>query len=144
VECRGWCSAHYTRWKRHGDPLGGRVPEGEPMRYFQEVVLPYKGDDCLKWPYGRTRAGYGQVGLNGRQPYVHALACEYIHGSAPTPKHVASHKCGKGHEGCCNPRHTAWQTRAEDAADRLVHGTHNRGRRHYIYKRRIARALCFG
>lgn len=24
VDSRDWCSAHYTRWLRHGDPLGGR------------------------------------------------------------------------------------------------------------------------
>ena len=24
VDSRGWCSAHYTRWLRHGDPLAGR------------------------------------------------------------------------------------------------------------------------
>lgn len=24
VFCRGWCSAHHQRWRKHGDPLGGR------------------------------------------------------------------------------------------------------------------------
>lgn len=24
IACRGWCQAHYMRYKRHGDPLGGR------------------------------------------------------------------------------------------------------------------------
>lgn len=27
---RGWCTAHWTRWKRHGDPLGGGTPR-QPM-----------------------------------------------------------------------------------------------------------------
>lgn len=30
VLARGWCSAHWTRWKRHGDPLGGGV-ERNPL-----------------------------------------------------------------------------------------------------------------
>ena len=136
----GWCRNHYIRWRQHGDPLGGRTPVGEPLRYFQETVLTYEGSDCLPWPYTRTKAGYGQVTFSGEQRYVHTLACEHVNGPAPTPKHVASHNCGKGHEGCFNPHHTAWKTRSEDAADRLIHGTHNRGDRHYT-KRRLHSAL---
>lgn len=30
-------------------------------------------------------------------------------------------------EGCVNPRHLRWATRSENHADKLDHGTHNRG-----------------
>lgn len=33
VNCRGWCPAHYQRWKKYGDPLAGppfRKPRGAP------------------------------------------------------------------------------------------------------------------
>jgi hypothetical protein len=28
---RGWCHRHYSRWKRHGDPLAGRRSHLDPM-----------------------------------------------------------------------------------------------------------------
>lgn len=33
TSCKGWCSAHYQRWRKHGDPLAGppfRKPRGAP------------------------------------------------------------------------------------------------------------------
>lgn len=66
---RGWCSAHHSRFLRHGDPLAGGTPTGEPWRYFQEVVLPYEGDECLSWPYstvrraGKDGKGYAYLSL---------------------------------------------------------------------------------
>lgn len=40
------------------------------------------------------------------------------------------HSCGKGHEACVAPGHLIWKTRAENEADKLEHGTSNRGERH--------------
>ena len=128
-DARGWCCAHHRRWRRHGDPLAGGTPRGEPERYFREIVLPFVEVECLIWPYARSSSGYGHVRQNGRMQLVHRLACEAIHGSPPTPEHEAAHSCGKGHKGCCNPRHVRWATHAENHEDRLLHGTHNRGER---------------
>ena len=126
---RGWCGAHYMRWRAHGDPLGGRTPDGEPARYFQTVVLTCRSDDCLVWPYGKNNRGYALLSQNSRMRLVHRLACEATNGPPPTPEHQAAHSCGKGHEGCVNPNHLSWKLCAENHADKLLHGTHNRRER---------------
>lgn len=133
----GLCLAHYERKRRHGDPLAGGAPraiKGDPYRFYREVVLPYSGDDCLTWPYSRSVGGYGRGWLDGAMRFVHRLACEEVNGAPPTPKHQASHTCGNGHLGCVNPRHLRWKTPKANTADRIIHGTHNRGERHNMSK----------
>lgn len=129
VKARGWCAAHLHRWERHGDPLGGGTATGEPGRFYRDVVLQNKGDDCLLWPYSR-RSGYGQLYKDGRNHVVSRLACEDVYGPPPTPHHEAAHSCGNGSLGCVNPRHLAWKTPVENHADKLVHGTRSRGEKH--------------
>lgn len=124
----GWCQSHFMRWRRHGDPLAGRTPDGEPHRYFREVVLTYEGNDCLPWPYALTK-GYGQIWIDGRMHLVSRIICEEVHGPPPTPEHHAAHSCGKGHEACVTKGHLDWKTPSGNQADRLVHGTHSRGER---------------
>lgn len=120
---RGYCHAHYIRFWRHGDPLAGRTSPGELENYYREVVVPYDGQDCLIWPYGRDSNGYGVIGHGT----VHSRLCEDAHGPKPTPDHEVAHKCGKGHEGCVAKRHLRWATRAENQADKVIHGTSLKG-----------------
>lgn len=132
---KGFCAVHYLRWRRHGDHLGGRTTyNGEPQRFYQDVVIPYDGDDCLPWPYADDGKGYGQIRIDGKMVRVIRVVCEETHGPPPTPKHEASHSCGKGHLGCVTKKHLSWKTRTENQADRLVHGTHNCGERHWRAK----------
>jgi hypothetical protein len=124
----GYCSAHYERWRRYGDPTFGRSEEGAALKFFRESVLPYTGDDCLLWPYAKT-SGYGYMQFVGKPQRINRLICEHLFGPPPTPLHQAAHLCGKGHEGCCSPRHLAWKTRSENEADKLLHNTSARGER---------------
>lgn len=131
----GWCQMHYARQRKHGDPLiSGNTARGEPQRFFREVVLAYDGDDCLFWPFTRHSWGYGQLHVDGKMQYVHTLICEQEHGARPTPDHEAAHSCGKGHLACVTRGHLGWKTKKQNQADRLVHGTHNRGERHWAAK----------
>lgn len=128
VFSRGWCSKHWKRWRTTGDPLTTKkTPSGDATRFFREVVVPYAGDDCLTWPFKRGKNGYGHLGVDRRMQLVHRLACEAVNGPPPTPEHQAAHTCGKGRDGCCNPKHLRWATAKENTADKNAHGTMLRG-----------------
>ncbi|RWO34773.1 MAG: hypothetical protein EOS10_00270 [Mesorhizobium sp.] len=116
---RGWCIVHYQRWSRHGDPLAGRkTMNGEPQRYYREVVLTYEGDECIPWPYVVSFGGYGRMKKDGTMQFVHRLVCAEVNGPPPTPDHEAAHSCGKGHLACVTKRHLSWKTPKENCAER--------------------------
>lgn len=128
VHGRGWCEAHWVRWRRHGDPLGGGTPQGEPAKFYREIVLTCErgpADECLIWPYARLSGGYAELG----QTNVSRLVCEERHGPAPTPVHQAAHSCGNGHLACVTKGHLDWKTPLQNKADELIHGTRQRGER---------------
>jgi hypothetical protein len=108
-------------------PQKQKAAYGEAARFLKEVVLPHTGDQCLAWPFSRYPNGYGQLWRDGKPAPVSRIVCTEINGPPPTEKHEAAHSCGKGHEGCCNPRHLDWKTPAENCSDKLTHGTHFRG-----------------
>lgn len=131
VKSRLLCSPHYQKLMKHGDPLVGRIytPRGEQHIFFREVVVPYDGDECLTWPYIKEH-GYGVIAKNKRMKVVSRLLCEEINGPPPSPEYDAAHSCGNGTKGCVTKKHLSWKTKVENCADKLTHGTHNRGERH--------------
>lgn len=127
---RGLCDAHYWRWRKHGDPLGGRTPEGEPARFLETVVIPYDGDECLIWPFQRNVKGYAIIATPGnKKAIVSRLVCKRVYGPPPTEEHVAAHGCGNGEGGCVTKRHLRWATSQENADDTVAHGRTTCGER---------------
>lgn len=124
----GYCVMHYARIRRHGSLIAGRTSPGELLRFVSEVALKHIGDDCLPWPFAPAD-GYGRVKVNGKSIVASRYVCELAHGLAPTDHHQAAHACGNGHHGCVNPHHLSWKTAKENSADRIIHGTHDRGER---------------
>lgn len=125
--CKSLCQSHYQRLKRHGDAEGGGTPVGAPERFIQEIVLGFDADDCLIWPFSRTSQGYSQIRRNGSPTAAHRYVCELSHGQAPSADHEVAHSCGN--RPCVNPKHLRWATSKENNADKILHGTHNRGER---------------
>jgi hypothetical protein len=113
----------------------GRKGEPPPIKgngqgyLWLKALLDYQGDDCKPWPFCTdARIGRGRVGYNGKRYWAHRLMCLLAHGEPPTPKHQAAHECGKGHYGCCNPRHLKWKTNSENQLDRRRNGNMLRNR----------------
>ena len=122
---RGWCNMHWSRWRKHGDPLKIlKAPTGAGLLFIRQAQAA-DTDNCILWPFGLTTAGYGSIVYDGRQTYAHVVSCEMNRETrTPAGKEVA-HSCGV--PVCVNPRHLRFATRKENQADRLLHGTTVRG-----------------
>lgn len=132
---RGLCTTHYHRAWKIGGLTPVRAPDGAAKAYVESIVLAYNGEDCLIWPFPRSRrGGYGQIFVDGKHGSAHRYVCERAHGKPLTSEHEAAHSCGKGHLGCVAPTHLSWKTPAENQADRLIHGTDMRGQKHWAAK----------
>ncbi len=129
VFCQELCAAHYSRMKRHGDPLKGRTTPGKPQMYLNEIVMQYDGDECLIWPFGCDSGGYAKLWRDGQMQTVSRIVCELLYGK-PVNRMDAAHSCGCGHLACVAKRHISWKTVADNSADRVIHGTHIWGERH--------------
>ncbi|MEH3065309.1 MAG: HNH endonuclease [Methylobacterium radiotolerans] len=122
----GYCSAHYRRWRKYGDPTAGGIRHGDAQRFACEVATS-ETDDCITWPYGGTSTGYGRINAGGTSIGAHVHIATLAHGPKPTDRHECCHSCGNGHLGCVNPRHLYWGTRSDNVQDMIRHGTHYRG-----------------
>ncbi|ABL68376.1 conserved hypothetical protein [Paracoccus denitrificans PD1222] len=133
IHARCLCNAHYKRFRRHGDPLGGNTSVGDPIKFLKFAIL-YCGNNCLLWPFSKNPFGYGQIAIERFPKLVHRIVCEEVHGPPVRPDDHAAHSCGNGHLGCVNPIHIRWATAKENEADKIIHGSRSRGERHGAHK----------
>lgn len=82
---------------------------------------------CIDWPFGCGTDGYPTMRIDGKMVRLNRWICEKAHGAAPHGVHAA-HSCGN--ERCINPGHLYWATPKRNNADKIPHGTTNRGERH--------------
>lgn len=126
----GCCSLHYQRFRKHGDASMVKRPPS-PAKDWLIAHVAHDGEDCLTWPFAIGLDGYGRVHnfSTGALTTASRQMCLLAHGEPPTKKHEAAHSCGMGHMGCVNPQHLYWATPTTNHADKVQHGTTNRGSR---------------
>jgi hypothetical protein len=100
---------------------------GVSIRWLRAQV-GWQSDECLFWPFGKSN-GYGVFGYLGEAYYAHRYMCELVNGPPPSDDYEAAHSCGRGAQGCINPRHLDWKTRTDNQLDRALHGTKATGPR---------------
>lgn len=103
-----------------------RAKNGEALKWLFDN-LEVTDEECLIWPFGKFADGYAAVQFEGKKWRASRLVCRLSSGEPEDEKLDAAHSCGKGHEGCVNPKHLRWATRKENCSDKIGHNTINRG-----------------
>lgn len=115
----GYCSKHYQRWKRHGDPSvvkptgGARATYPTPImdRFWPKVDIT---SDHWQWMGSKNGAGYGLIWSleEGRDVMAHRVAWEWATGEPLSYDFQIDHLCRT--PSCVNPAHLEPVTSGEN------------------------------
>lgn len=105
---RGWCPAHYRRWRLYGDPEATRMRPFE-ARFWSRVE---KTETCWLWRGTIMPNGYGTfTSERGGSALAHRIAYELAKGPVPDGLPL-DHLCRVRH--CVNPAHLEPVTNQEN------------------------------
>ena len=88
---------------------------------FLDEALRSNTDDCIIWPFYRTKAGYAMIARPKLTTASRYILMQTV--GEPPEDFQAAHSCGKGHLGCVNPKHLRWASRQDNMDDKKIHGT---------------------
>jgi hypothetical protein len=121
---RGWCVAHYAKWKKYGDPLVVKQVQFHG-KTLQERFDQYtdKTGDCWLWVGHRDANGYGRLNINGQPMLAHRVSWMIHHGDVGNS--YVLHKCDNPQ--CVNPVHLFIGTQQDNITDMHTKGRSRQG-----------------
>lgn len=128
AHCRGWCPTHYSRWARHGDPLGGGPTKPRP--FWSYVDASGGIDACWNWVGGKNADGYGMYSRprRGGKVRAHRFALSQAVGYEIPTQHGVHHQCDN--PACCNPLHLTHDVQVQNVREMVQRGRSAKGERH--------------
>jgi hypothetical protein len=102
VQARGWCSMHYTRWRRTGDPspeVAAQVKGDDRRRFWSKAN---RADGCWEWSGTIDVQGYGVFAVDSHPRSAHRYSYELLVGPIPEGLQI-DHLCRN--RRCVNPDH---------------------------------------
>lgn len=118
----GFCSMHWKRWWKHGDPLIREIRKS-PQERFEQFIMPVPEAGCFIWMGNGDRYGNFHVSP-GNRIKAHRFSYELYIGPIPAGLDVC-HKCDT--PLCVNPRHLFLGTRQDNMQDCVKKGRTARG-----------------
>lgn len=120
----GFCSKHYTRFKRYGDVnFPGVKGGGRPTKIKFEI----SDNGCFVLTSHKLNSdGYAEIRIRGRANKIHRHIYEQCFGDIPRG-FVIRHKCDN--PSCINPEHLEFGTHQDNVNDMISRDRHAKGSR---------------
>lgn len=126
---RQWCSLHYQRWWRLGDPRAvpaRSVPGASVEDRLRATGWTISGD-CWEFNGHKHDDGYGTMKVKGKTVKTHRLAYECWVGPIPEGASIL-HSCDN--PPCINPAHLRAGSQPENIEDMVSRSRQRAGRLH--------------
>jgi hypothetical protein len=119
---RGWCSAHYAKWRKYGDPTVVKQTQLHGLT-LKERLAQYtrESDGCWEWIGHKDPNGYGRLNVDGKPLLAHRLAWQARFGDIGGA--VICHKCDN--PACVNVAHMFAGTQTDNLNDMWSKGRGN-------------------
>lgn len=112
---RGYCTKHYQRWKKHGDPAIDLSSDAKATRTLKANGRP-AADGCIVWTGHISVKGYGYMSFRGVRTEVHRVSWTLANGPIPKGMEI-DHRCHT--RACVNPDHLRLATSSQNHQHRL-------------------------
>jgi len=125
VMARGWCAAHYTKWRKYGDPLTVRQHQMHGATLLERWAANVeKSSGCWKWTGYRDQNGYGRINIGNMPVLAHRVAWQLLCHEITSEQHVL-HRCDN--PSCVRPEHLFLGDHAMNMADKMAKKRHRFG-----------------